>query len=85
MNIETRKYKLINWIDNLKDESLLDRLEMIYQYSKNIKMKVTDKEKKAVERGLKSIEKGEIFTNESVVEETKAKYPNLKIRNGKKH
>lgn len=85
MNIETRKYKLINWIDNLENESLLDRLEMIYQYSKNIRMKVTDKEKKAVERGLKSIEKGEIYSNESVVEETKGKYPNIKIRNVKKH
>ena len=63
----------------------MDRLEIIYQYSKNTRIKVTYKEKKAVERGLKSIEKGEIYSNESVVEETKAKYPNLKIRNGKKH
>ena len=85
MNIETRKYKLINWIDNLEDESLLDRLEMIYQYSKNNEIKITDKEKKSVEKGLKSIERGEIFSNISVVEETKAKFPNLKIRNGKKH
>jgi uncharacterized protein with HEPN domain len=85
MNIETRKYKLINWIDNLEDESILDRLELIYQYTKNTKSKVTEKEKKAVEKGLKSIEKGEIYSHESIVEETKAKYPKLKFRNDKKH
>lgn len=81
MNTAEIKLDLFRRIDNLKDTEL----EEIYETFLSLlpsseKYTLTNSERKAVEEALDCSKKGETCTHESVVEEAKTKYSQLKFK-----
>lgn len=81
MNTAEIKLDLFRKIDNLKDSEL----ERIYQVFLSLltpaeKYILADAEKKAINEALECSEKGEIYTNESVMKEAQNRYPQLKFK-----
>lgn len=76
MDIQLEKYKLMEWLINLKDESVISKI-------KNIKSglstsdwtdDISETEKLFIETGLKDIENGNTFTHEEVMKEINETY-----------
>ena len=57
MNIQAKKYQLIEWITSIQDTNLIIKLEKIAGES-DWWDKISDTEKQSVERGLKDLEEG---------------------------
>lgn len=70
MDIQLEKYKLMEWLINLKDESIILKLKNIkngLSTSSDWADDVSEIEKLLIEAGLKDIEKGETLTHEQVM------------------
>ncbi|CAA0167979.1 hypothetical protein R5N98_10370 [Tenacibaculum maritimum] len=76
MDIQSEKYKLIEWLIHLKDASIISKL-------KNIKNEasisdwaddISETEKLLIEAGLKDIEKENTYTHEQVMKEIHQAY-----------
>lgn len=81
MNTAEIKLDLFRKIDNLKDSDL----ERIYQVFLSLmtpteKYALANTEKKAIEEALTCSEKGEIYSDESVMKEAQSRYPQLKFK-----
>jgi len=77
MDIQLEKYKLIAWLMNLKDESVISKLKIIKSSSSTSSDwadEISDTEKLLIKAGLKDIEEGNTFTHEQVMEEIKNTY-----------
>ena len=77
MDIQIEKYKLIEWLMSLKDESVISKLETIkssLSSSSDWADDISDTEKLLVEAGLKDIEEGNTFTHEQVMKEINEAY-----------
>ena len=81
MNSLELKKKIINQIDNLKEEDfervylqLLDILKPVSFY------KLSEEENEAIDSALKVSEEGETYTNNEVISEAQIKYSNLKFK-----
>lgn len=75
MDIQLEKYKLVEWLINLRDESTILKLKNLQktessQWSKEI----SETEKSLIEVGLKDLEEGNIYTHKEVTEEIKKIY-----------
>lgn len=77
MDLQLEKYKLMEWLVNLKDESIIHKLKEI----KNDRSTTTDwndtvseTEKLMIEAGLKDVEEGNTFTHQQVMEEINKTY-----------
>lgn len=72
MDIQLEKYKLVEWLMSLKDESIISKLKTIkssisksYDWADDI----SETEKLLINTGLKEIEEGNTFTHEQVMKE----------------
>ena len=77
MDIQLEKYKLMDWLMNLKDESIITKLKNIkssLSTSSDWADDISDTEKILVEAGLKDIENENTFTHEQVMKEIKEAY-----------
>ena len=77
MDIQLEKYKLIEWLINLKDESVISKLKNIkdgLSTSSDWADNVSETEKLLIEAGLKDIEEGKTFTHEQVMKEISGAY-----------
>ncbi len=77
MDIQLEKYKLMEWLINLKDESIISKLKNIkngLSTSSDWSDDVSETEKLLVEAGLKDIEQGNTFTHEQVMKEINEAY-----------
>jgi predicted transcriptional regulator len=77
MDIQLEKYKLMEWLINLKDESIISKLKNIkngLSTSSDWADDVSETEKLLVEAGLKDIEEGRTFTHEQVMKEINEAY-----------
>ncbi len=76
MNIETKKYELIEWLTQVHDEGLLEQLEMVRDSwkEKNWYANLSDEQKESIERGLKDSEEGRVTPHEVVMKEMREKY-----------
>ncbi|MCB0400093.1 MAG: hypothetical protein KDD26_10825 [Winogradskyella sp.] len=77
MDIQLEKYKLMEWLINLKDESIISKLKNIkngLSTSSDWADDVSETEKLLVEAGLKDIEEGKTFTHEQVMKEINEAY-----------
>ncbi|WP_417200682.1 hypothetical protein [Bizionia sp.] len=77
MDIQLEKYKLMEWLINLKDESIISKLKHIkngLSASSDWADDVSETEKLLVEAGLKDIEEGKTFTHEQVMKEINEAY-----------
>lgn len=81
MNSIEIKHNLIRKIDSLNDSDL----EKVYQQLLDIlkiasPYQLTEEENIAIDEALKVSEKGEVYSHDEVMNESKTKYPNLKFK-----
>ncbi len=78
MNVERLqkdKQSIISWINELQDYSLIEKIKIIMSKSKEISL--TKEQKNAIDEAFHSIEKHGTKSHETVMEETKRKFPHL--------
>ena len=68
MNLDSEKLKIIDWITNLKDESIIARIRLLKDHSKETDWwdEISDSEKASIERGLADAEAGRVVPHEEV-------------------
>ena len=70
MDIQAEKIKLIEWLKNLTDQSIIEKLKL---FKDNFADKtdwwesLTDEVKKSIDEGLKDIEEGNTFPHSEVM------------------
>ncbi|EPR72803.1 hypothetical protein ADIWIN_2126 [Winogradskyella psychrotolerans RS-3] len=77
MDIQLEKYKLMEWLVGLNDETIISKLKEIKSNLSNTSdwnEGISDTEKLLIEAGLKDIETGNTKTHNQVMEEIKAAY-----------
>ncbi len=77
MDIQLEKYKLIEWLMGLKDESVISKLKSIKSSlptSSDWAEDIIETEKLFINAGLKDIEEGNTFTHEQVMKEINEAY-----------
>ena len=67
MSIETRKLKVIHWLSELKDETILAKIERLKPSKKDWWEEITDQEKDEIQEGLSQADKDEVKTTEEVL------------------
>jgi len=72
MNIQAKKYQLIEWITNIQDTRLIDRLAKLADES-DWWDELSETEKASIERGLKDLEEGR-YVDHSEVKKLYEKY-----------
>ena len=66
MNIHAKKYQLIEWITNISDSALIDRLMKIAEKT-DWWDEISQAERNSIERGLKDIENNRVFDHSEVI------------------
>ena len=76
MDLLAEKYKLIEWLISLEDESILGQLQKIRKETLDSgeSYEISETEKLFIEAGLKDIEEGNTFAHEDVMREVREKY-----------
>jgi len=71
MNLEREKLKLIEWIANLKDDSIIERIKMLKenQLVRDWWDEISEEEKTAIEKGLEDIKAGRVIPQKDVRKE----------------
>ena len=71
MNIEREKLKLIEWIANLKDDSIIERIKILKenQLVRDWWDEISEEEKTAIEKGLEDIKAGRVIPQKDVRKE----------------
>jgi len=71
MNIESEKLKLIDWITNLRDDSIIERIKMLKENQPGTDWwdEITEEERAAIEKGLEDVKAGRLIPHEKVKEE----------------
>jgi predicted transcriptional regulator len=77
MDIQFEKYKLIEWLMGVKDESVIAKLKTIQSKaseSSDWTNDISETEKLLINAGLKDIEQGNTFTHDEVMKEINEVY-----------
>jgi predicted transcriptional regulator len=77
MDIQLEKYKLIEWLMSLKDESVIAKLKMLQSKvseSSDWADDISETEKLLINAGLKDVEQGNTFTHDQVMKEINEAY-----------
>ncbi|MBC8756981.1 hypothetical protein H2O64_20080 [Kordia sp. YSTF-M3] len=77
MDLQLEKYKLMEWLVNLKDEAIIHKLKEIKNDRSTTDWSdtVSETEKLMIEAGLKDVEEGNTFTHQQVMEEINKNFP----------
>ena len=77
MDIQLEKYKLMEWLMSLKDESVISKLKAIkssLSTSSDWADDISDTEKLFISAGLKDVEEENTFTHKQVMKEINEAY-----------
>jgi len=77
MDIQIEKYKLIEWLMNLKDEAVISKIKSIKNDSSihsDWVEDISETEKLLIEAGLKDLKEENTFTHEQVMKEINDAY-----------
>jgi hypothetical protein len=77
MDIQLEKYKLMEWLVNIKDEGLITKLKTIQDDSftnQDWNNEISEVEKQAVEKGLSQIEEGNVLSHQAVIKSIADEY-----------
>lgn len=75
MDIQLEKYKLIEWLMNLKDESIISKIKELKKGDDSEWLdNVSESEKIFIQAGLKDIQEGHVFSHDQVMEEINKAY-----------
>ena len=72
MDIQIEKYKLIEWLTNINDVTIINRLKKIKEnpiVNSEWSEEISEIEKELIKVGLKQYEVGNTFTHEQVLNE----------------
>ena len=72
--LQTDKINIINWINQLQDNYLIEQIKSMMVSDICL---LSNEQKNAIDEALKSIEKEGITPHNSVMEETKKRFPHL--------
>ena len=73
--LQNDKLSIINWISQLQDYSLIEKVKSIM--SSPDECLLSNEQKKAIDEALKSIENKGTISHNAVMEETKKRFPHL--------
>ncbi len=77
MDIQLEKYKLIEWLTSVNDESVISTLKTIknnFSEADDWDVSISESEKLLIQKGLKDIEEGNLLSHEQVMKGIKEKY-----------
>lgn len=76
MDLQLEKYKLMEWLVNLKDETTILKLKKLKSELSDSSdyNAISETEQLFIEAGLKDIEEGNTFTHQQVMEEISKTY-----------
>lgn len=78
MNVQAEKYKLIEWITSLEDNSIIELLKSIQTKTASFSSELSDEEKQIIAKLLQQseseIREGQIHVHENVMEEIRERY-----------
>lgn len=77
MDIQLEKYKLIEWLTSVKDESIINSLKNIksnFSNSDDWDISISETEKLLIQKGLKDVKDGNLLTHEEVFKGIKERY-----------
>jgi hypothetical protein len=78
MNIESDKLDIIQWLARINDSKVIKQFVLLKRLNEEqISVNVNQKEKEAIDKGLKSIGEGRTKSHEQVTDSTQKKYPQL--------
>ena len=68
MNLDNEKLKIINWIANLSDESIIYKIKLLREQEKNTDWwdEISEAEKASIKRGLEDAKAGRTVPHEEV-------------------
>lgn len=73
--LQNEKEIIINWINELEDSELISKIKNLMNSSD--KCLLSDEQKEAINKGLLDIENGNVHSHESVMLETRKRFPHL--------
>jgi hypothetical protein len=73
--LQNDKLNIINWISQLQDYSLLEKVKSLMSSSDECLL--SNEQKKAIDEGIQSIETNGTISHNIVMEETKKRFPHL--------
>lgn len=75
MDIQLEKYKILEWLIGLKDESVISQIKDIKNQSEDAwSHELSETEKLFLKAGLKDIDDGHIYPHDQVMEEITKTY-----------
>lgn len=75
MDIQLEKYKLVEWLIGLNDETLISKIKQFKkEHEDAFTADVSEVEKVFIKAGLKDLEHGKTFSNDQVMEEISKSY-----------
>jgi len=68
MNLDSEKLKIIDWIANITDESVIAKIKLLKDHPKDTDWwdEISDAEKASIERGLEDIKAGRVIDHSEV-------------------
>lgn len=67
LNIQTRKLELIQWLSNLNDSTILDKITAIRkEESKDWWLSISEIEKQSIEKGIEDADNGKLIDHSQV-------------------
>lgn len=74
MKIEDKKLEIIEWLIHVQDKSVLNQIDFLRK-SEEIKWSsLSDKEREAIEQGIKELEDGKGIPHKHVMKDLREKY-----------
>jgi predicted transcriptional regulator len=68
MNLDSEKLKIIDWIANLKDETVIAKIKILKDHSIDADWwdEISEAEKVSIERGLEDVKAGRVIDHSEV-------------------
>ena len=74
MNLDARKITLINWMSTLQEDSILEKVEKIQKEKSDWWDTTSEKDKNAINEGLKQLDRGQHLTHSQVRSKIKERF-----------
>ncbi len=74
MTLEARKINLINWLSSVQEEDVLAQVEKIQKEKSDWWNGVSENDKKAINKGLEQLDRGESLSRSEVRSKIKEKF-----------
>jgi predicted transcriptional regulator len=78
MNIQTEKLDIIQWLAGVNESQVIRQFMLLKRTNEEkTSIDLSETEKRAIDKGIQSIEADKVKSHEEVMEVTRRKYPQL--------